>query len=390
MNPKSGTIFIVCIMFGVFQGILAQTEQPSGQAYRRTAIMNGNQVRTVFGNWGVIGQPGDQGKRGAWRNDNNGYIGDVSPLVGVEAKWAGTTFHSVVTPPVGRPTRQRDEDPNSGKPWTWEPELGYLNANQQKVATSSDRESWPGSWPDKLNDATDPGWRGSWNGYFGKRINADLESYFVMNDNNDERFNSVSNNLFGIAFVPDSIRPSRKGVSLQMRVRGMQWAQFLAKDNIFWLYEITNTGTTTYDRAVFGMLVGTYVGVTSTEDYQEYADDWSFFNIDSNITYSGDYGRSTNNPLWVGRIGMVGYAFLESPGNPFDGIDNDGDAGSSAFGLSAPQFTASRFDSTLITSGMQIVLIQNTYGRSVYAVPTTPLGDSVLITTRGRSVWIKP
>ncbi|HLF19783.1 MAG TPA: hypothetical protein VI704_03240, partial [Bacteroidota bacterium] len=304
---------------------IAQNEQPSGREYRRSAIMNGNQVRTVFGNWGVIGQPGDQGKRGAWRNDNNGYIGDVSPLVGAEAKSNGTTFHSVVTPPVSRPTRQRDEDPNTGIPWTWEPEVGYFNANQQKVALSSDRNAWPLSWPDKLNDAVDPGWRGSWNGYFGKRINADLETYFVMNDNNDKRFSSVSNNIAGVAFVPDSTRPLRKGLSLEMRVRGMQWAQFLAKDNIFWLYEITNTGTTTYDRAVFGMLVGTYVGVTSTEDYQEYADDWSFFDIPNNITYSGDFGRATNNPLWVGRIGMVGYAFLESPGNAFDGIDNDGD-----------------------------------------------------------------
>jgi len=68
----------------------------------------------------------------------------------------------------------------------------------------------------------------------------------------------------------------------------MQWAQFLAKDNIFWLYEITNTGTTNYDRAVFGMLVGTYVGITSTEDFGEYNDDWSFFDVSNNLTYTGD------------------------------------------------------------------------------------------------------
>ena len=45
---------------------------------------NGNQVKTVFGNWGVIGQPAAKGPRGAWKNPNNGYIGDVSPLIGAE------------------------------------------------------------------------------------------------------------------------------------------------------------------------------------------------------------------------------------------------------------------------------------------------------------------
>ncbi len=370
--------------------VVAQNEQPSGREFRRFALMNGNQVRAVFGNWGVIGQPAEQGKRGAWKNDNNGYIGDVSPLVGAEVKWKGVTFHSVVTPPVARPTRQPDQDPNSGKPWTWEPEDGYFNANQQRVALSNDKATWPTSWPDKINDAVDPGWRSSWNGYFGKRVNADLETYFVMNDNNDERFNSISNNIVGVAFRPDSTRPTRKGLSLQMKVRALQWAQFLAKDNIFWLYEITNTGTTSYDRAVFGMLVGTYVGVTSTEDYQEYADDWSFFDIPNNITYTGDYGRSTNNPLWVGQIGTVGYAFLESPGNPFDGIDNDVDADSTTFGQSAPRFTEASFDSTLIGAGMQLVLIRDDYSRFLYTVPSVPAGDSVLITTRGKSVWVRP
>src|SRR5512142_2274747 len=94
---------------------LGMANAQSGSQYRRSAIMNGNQVRTVFGNWGVIGQPADQGHRGAWRNDNDGYLGDVSPLVGAEVKYNGTTFHSVVTCPVDRPTQLRDQDPQTSK-----------------------------------------------------------------------------------------------------------------------------------------------------------------------------------------------------------------------------------------------------------------------------------
>jgi len=368
----------------------------SGREYRRSAIMNGNQVKAVFGNWGVIGQPAEQGSRGAWKDPNNGYLGDVSPMVGAEVQYGNGAFHSVVTCPVARPSALPDEDPRTGKAWTFEPVAGYFNANQEKVAISTDHNSWPPSWPDKLNDPTDPGWRGkaqpgqpaeNWNGYFGKRVSADQETYFVMDDNNDERFNFSINNPGGISFKPDSRDLSRNGLGLEVRVRGMQWAQFLAKDNIFWLYEITNTGTTDYNRVVFGMLVGTYVGVTSTEDYREYADDWSFYDTKENITYTGDYGRVISNPLWKGPVGMVGYAFLESPGNPFDGIDNDGDADSAAAALSAPYFTSSSFDSTTIMPGMNIVLIANDFSRSVFTVPAV---DSLRIYTRGDSSWVRP
>ncbi len=365
--------------------------QTSGLQYRKTGIMNANQVRTVFGNWGVIGQPGEQGRRGAWKNDNNGYIGDVSPMIGAEVKWNGVTFHSVATSPVARPTALADTDPVTGKYWTLEPVAGYFNANQEKVAVSTDPNSWPETWPDKMNDVGDPGWKGSWNGYFGKKISADQEAYFVMDDNNDERFNSVNNNILGVAFKPDSLKPSRNGMALEVRVRALQWAQFLAKDNIFWLYEITNTGTTTYDKVVFGMLVGTYVGVTSTADQQEWNDDFSFYDPFTNLTYTGDYkainGQRMKNPLWVGGTGLVGYAFLESPGNPFDGVDNDADTDSSAFGLSAPKFAATDFDSVTLTPGKRIVLIGDDFKRTLYTIPNA---DSVQVYTRGKSSWIFP
>src|SRR5512141_1897586 len=111
-----------------------------GRQYRRSAVMNGNQVRTVFGNWGVIGQPIDTRPRGAWKNDNDGYLGDVSPLVGAEVKWQDTSFHSVVTCPVSRPTVLRDESP-SGVPWTFEPVNGYFAPPpNQSIALSNNKQ----------------------------------------------------------------------------------------------------------------------------------------------------------------------------------------------------------------------------------------------------------
>jgi hypothetical protein len=113
----SGVLFIIVAVTGFAQ---------SGREYRRSAVMNGNQVRTVFGNWGVIGQPSDTRPRGAWKDDNNGYLGDVSPFVGAEVKWQDTTFRSVATCPVGRPTQLPDTDPVSGNAWTFEPVAGYF------------------------------------------------------------------------------------------------------------------------------------------------------------------------------------------------------------------------------------------------------------------------
>ena len=168
----------------------------SGQEYRRSAVHNANLVRTVFGNWGVVGQPSGKGPRGAWLFDTNGYIGDISPMVGAEVTYydelmdSNVTFNSVVVCPVDRPYTQEESDQSTGKLWTFEPVGGYINTNQTSIAMSTNPNSWPQNWPDKANDTEDPGWSGAWNGYFGKNVNsADQESFYVMDDNNDEEYN---------------------------------------------------------------------------------------------------------------------------------------------------------------------------------------------------------
>lgn len=382
--------------------VLATAQQSSGPAFYRASVHNGNRVKTVFGNWGVIGQPSDTRPRGAWIYSSNGYIGDVSLLVGAEVngkRWNGSgyspaKFHSVVTTPVARPATNQDEAP-TGEKWTFMPVSGYFNANKQSIAMSDDPSSYPPTWPDRQNDIADPGWKGLWNGYFGKDVkSADQESYFVMDDNNDRRFSdSLYNNVGGVPgvrFKPDSNDLSRNGLGLEVKVRGLQWAQFLAQDNIFWLYEITNNGTSNYDRVVFGMLVGTYVGVTGNNaSGGESDDDWSYYDAKENLTFTGDFDRScARNPFWTGSVGMVGYAFLESPGNPFDGIDNDDDAKSLSASPLTPQFAEADFDTTkTIKAGDKIVLIKDDFTRVVVTVPASPF----LVKTRGMdSVVITP
>jgi hypothetical protein len=185
----------------------------------------------------------------------------------------------------------------------WQPRPGYANPAQDQIAMSDNPNSWPASWPDKSSE-----WNGSWNGYFGKRTNADQESFFIMDDDADD----------GQEFFPDSNDLTRRGLGLKVGVRGFQWSNMLAEDLIFWHYDITNEGTTIYPKMIFGMYVD--VGVGGQMDSN---DDNASFDLTDDITYSWDTNKLGERG-W-GPTGWCGYAFLESPGNPFNGIDDDGD-----------------------------------------------------------------
>ena len=359
----------------LYSFILSQEE--SGDIYRRYGVHNGNLVRTVFSNWGVVGQPGDKGPQGAWLDDNNGYIGDVSLLVGAEITSNNQngdpiTFHSVVTCPVDRPSQSGPDQSNSGLRWGFEPVSGYLNPSQQFVAMSTNQNTWPNTWPNNQCD-----WSGEWCGYFGKDTQyIQQESFYVMNDNNDHEFNYSNNNDWGVAFKPDEDNLSLNGLGLEVKVRGMQWQQILAQDCIFFLYEITNKSQTEYKKVVLGELVGTYIGNVESEA----DDDWSFFDVNSDLTYTGDFDNTiTNNPNWVGDVGMVGYAFLESPGNPYDGIDNDGD-----FVGSSSMFTEVDFQDNIYDIGDYIITIDDDYRRTKVQILSSPM----TVISQGREISI--
>ena len=40
----------------------------------------------------------------------------------------------------------------AGNTKAWEPVPGYLNPNSLKIAISDDYDSWPSTWPDKMDD----------------------------------------------------------------------------------------------------------------------------------------------------------------------------------------------------------------------------------------------
>jgi len=384
----------------LFTGVNLFAQRTSDPTLLTIGYHTGNRAAITYYNDGQIsGINTGIDIRGEWPlGSGENYIGDCIPLIGVEfINTEDDTLQSVV---ISRGPRkgQFDEKSPSGYFWGWNPVPGFRNPTVKGVAMSHLPETWPiEGWNDPVARFwKDEDGKTQWFGYFGRGIqNADQESFFEANDDWDDEFNSK--------FQPDSTNPNRYGMALKMRQRGFQWSSFLAEDAIFWLYEITNDGTTLYRKADFGTVVGTLAG--GDGDSQ---DDLGYFDVQDWITYSWDSDGIGNRGQ---KVGYVGYAFLESPGNPFDGIDNDNDTKSNS-----PRFTSSDFNAVIYNSGDRVVLITDTvdaqglrtYERKLHTVNATTdtvyslgvrfiiepgvtefrEGNAVLQIINGRQVWI--
>ncbi len=289
--------------------------------HRRSATLASSRVFTVFSNWGVISQPTDSRPHGAWMAPTNGYLGDVSLLVGLELPihdYNGDslpdTVHSVITCSVSRPSMDTDTDPFTGQPLTFEPDTGYVSPTNESVALSDDPTTWPPSWPDHPEYG-----QSVWNGLFGENTFAgDHETYFRISDNNDRRFNFPWLNAQGIVFHPDSNDLSRTGQGISIGVRYILSDSLPFRDVLFRVFDITNTSTWRYERVVLGTLCGTYVGITGSDNTsQEWDDDISVFYKSTNEILTWDFdNNASRNPSWVGGVGRFGESFLEVPATP--------------------------------------------------------------------------
>ncbi|HYM80391.1 MAG TPA: hypothetical protein VEY91_03145 [Candidatus Limnocylindria bacterium] len=298
----------------------------------RSGFHDAANIRTVFWNYGMVGD----------YPPNPGGV-DLSVFHSAEVpKGSGMNYSDGVTPFVLAKVRQRHGDdayimetgfrerqglsPIHNRIMRFEPRPGYFQPDPsinrgRSPAISNDPRTWPEAWPDRAGDPDDPGWRGSWNGYFGKRPAADQESYTVMDDDFYDAWN----------FFPDTTDLTRRGLGLRVEVRGFQWANPQAGNVIFWHYDITNESTTDYaDNIIFGLYMDSGVGgsAISCDGIFESDDDNAFFDksLGLNLVYTWDkfgHGRDLSGPC--GRTGYLGYAYLETPGNSSDGLDNDND-----------------------------------------------------------------
>ncbi|MCX6173126.1 MAG: hypothetical protein NTZ27_00015 [Ignavibacteriales bacterium] len=274
----------------------------------RKGFMDGNLAATVYYNFGEIADWKNEASRsGVWpKGTNHTYVDGVAIIVQAEAK---DPVGNVIYPLESNYYEFTRYDPSTGITYGWWSLPGYAAPYSSSPARSDDNTTWPFTWPDRTSD-----WSGYWNGFFGKGVmNADVETYFVFDDNEDREY-ILKNN-----FRPDADDHLRGGLGMQVKARGFQWSQVLAQDAIFWYYEITNMTTTDYDKTLFAQYV-----------------DWGIGGHDNSSNNAGDYNEvlamsyawstvAFGNPGNWTPVGLAGYAFLESPGVSNDGIDNDYD-----------------------------------------------------------------
>ena len=320
-------------------------------------VLDGNLIETNFRNHGELARWSDA-PWGVWPRSIGGRhidgIGIVvaANVLGERAKWtdAPHNFWASGTPdtllnPVsvnyrGSGTRIGPY----GDVWGWLPLPGFHNELRRNPITgqrepvpalSDDPTSWPASWPDRLNEQ-DAGWPGAWNGMFGKGVfNADLESYYVMDDFTDANY-LIDQNLgtpfsdFGI-FYPDPTDSTKGGIGLQVAVRLLQWANILAEDSMFLIYRITNKGARHYGEFVDLPRGPTETGLYFAQfvDYglgNEEGDENAAFDPVLDVAYGWDQdGIGQHQTGGTYQLGYTGFAFLESPADDEDGLDNDQD-----------------------------------------------------------------
>ena len=213
--------------------------------------------------------------------------------------------------------------------WGLYPVFGYFNPNSEYPAMSNREDSWPVTgWP---STGTSTKWPGEWDGRFGRGVKyADLETYFVANDAQDLEYVQPDAPLKyfprpGIKIGDNSSENTIQvgepwgGLGMRVKVRAYQWNNPQTRDAIFWEYDIANISEYDLANVAFGYLLDAGIGHRGN---QGETDDIGFFDKYADMSYSWDF-----DGIGIGgiRTGILGMAFLESPGRWNDSVDNDDD-----------------------------------------------------------------
>jgi len=308
MTDKTILLLYVVVLLISIGSLFGQIIERGDPDFRRKTDIDINKVRATIFNYGITGRSGvnpDQYPYEWPTNSGQTYIALTGLAVGTEV----TTDAGEQKPLVTIPFRSDQ----SGASMAWEPVPGYLNPNSDKIAISDDESTWPGSWPDKTDDENDPGWAGSWNGYFGKnQFNAGQEIFYKVSDDR--------NYIVGHPYTPDTTDLSRRGAGLITSVRVLEWKQILIEDVVFLLHEINNDGSYDYERAAFGQWLADCVGGNG-----DCSDDVKDFDLINDVAWSLDSDGIGGPAFGTDPVGVAATSFIETPGNNTDRIDNDAD-----------------------------------------------------------------
>ncbi len=376
------SVFSVATAQIVYEGPDDPASDPSNI---RDARMDGNRILLYFKNTTQLSnwEPGGLSDVSIWPNDPTGtrMVDGIGLLIGAKVyiynDQDSTTLDTlIIDDPLAianslfsdpetlheayfLQTEYREEvDHNDAGTvnWTLQPVEGYFNPSQNYPAMSDDPNSWPlEGWP---YTGSNKQWAGEWDGRFGRGVKyADLEAYFVANDAQDQEYlqnkwvysgntmpescldpytnidscnvhcdsSCIPTEAFEYYPRPDnfiqesaSVQPGLPwgGLGIRVVARAFQWNNPLVRDALFWEYNIFNVSDHDITEVAFGYWVDNAIGGENADD------EYGYFETDLDLSYSWDedgVGFAGSTP------GIMGFAFLESPGIAYDNIDNDND-----------------------------------------------------------------
>jgi hypothetical protein len=324
-------------LFGQGRPYEGPEDGPGDIAAEREGYMTGNRVFLYFRNTTELSDwPRVDVSR--WPNNENGtkMLDGIGLLIGARVYIKNDSI------PVENPAgisgldtlyflqtsyrEEMDRDPTGTVEWGFYPIFGYFNELSEYPAMSNRRESWPTSgWP---STGYTKKWPGEWNGRFGRGvIYADLETFFVVNDAQDleylgpedkVRYFPRPGRFIGDNYPAVSIQKGKPwgGIGVRVEQRGFQWNNPQARDALFWEYTIANISNYDLPEVAFGYWVDNSIGGDAADD------ELGYFDKKIDMAYSWD----VNGLGAAGLVpGIMGFAYLESPGLAYDGVDNDDD-----------------------------------------------------------------
>jgi hypothetical protein len=273
---------------------------------RRSGIMRGNRIRTLFYNNGEVAKyqvnPSLEWPAGSGHQYLDGYT--IMVAAQVTAPGNAQLIHPLETSyRAYMPT-----DPSTGLIWGFEPIGGYANVSGASIAISNDPGSYPEVWPPALGLSSD--WNGQWYGSSGKGTkDSVVESFYVMDDSKDGKYKRSPYLYYPIAADSD-----RGGLGLRMEVRGIQFSNRRLQDVLFWNYTVINLSDRDYDSTAFGIYLDPGVGGTGS------ADDNIGLVAAPDLIYSWDILGTGDPSMGIWNTGYAGIGVLKSP-NPKDTLD---------------------------------------------------------------------
>lgn len=312
---------------------------------RREGYMSGNRVFEYFQNTTELGKWVSGATGGLWskwpNNDQGTRMTDgIGLLIGAKVYVDNNSVPVTDTLQIRSRTdvhdlyflqtsyrEEMDTDPTGTVEWGFYPCFGYFNPASDYPALSNKPGSWPtAGWPAKGRSLK---WPGEWDGRFGRGvIYAQQETYFVVNDAQDQEYlgpedkykyyprPGVKIGYLDPSKVTKQVGLPWGGIGIRVEQRGFQWSNPQSRDCIFWEYTVANISDYDLPYMAFGYWVDNGIGGDNADD------EYGYFNRKLDLAYSWDKDGLGGGGL---PTGTMGFAYLESPGLAYDGIDNDDD-----------------------------------------------------------------